>query len=103
MSWHTPHAILLAYAYKRGAKCNMLMLMSDQSIVGFLPRWGGLVEVDCSTACILERPISLVGTACLGVLVVGLQHGPTLAPPLGFEKTRHGKSTKSHKKVKRWL
>ena len=75
----------------------MLMLMSDQSVVGFLPA-RGVVEVDCSSACMLERPISLVGTACLGVLVVDLQHGPTLVPPLGFEKTRHGKSTEGCKK-----
>jgi len=97
VSWHTPRAILLAYAYKRGAKRNMLMPTSDQSTVGSLPQQG-VVEADCSSACMLERPISLVGTACLGVLVVDLQHGPTLVPPLGFEKTRHGKSTESRKR-----
>jgi hypothetical protein len=69
----------------------MLMLMSDQSIVRFLPG-RGVVEADCSSAWMLERPISLVGTACLGVLVVDLQHRPTLGPPLGFEKARDGKS-----------
>jgi hypothetical protein len=46
---HFIRAIRLAYAYKRGAKRNMFMLMSDPSIHGFLPG-GKVVEVDCSSA-----------------------------------------------------
>jgi hypothetical protein len=93
VSWHTLRAIL---SYKRRAKRNMLMLMSDQSIVGFLSGLG-VVEVDYSSACMLERPTSLVGTACLGVLVVDWAYAHTL---IEFRKDKTWKKVERATKSK---
>jgi hypothetical protein len=74
----------------------MLMLMSDQSIVGFLSG-PGVVEVDYSSACMLERPTSTCRNYLLRVLVVDWAYAHT---PIELRKDKTWKKVQRATKSK---